>query len=298
MSLLKELNIYDKLISFYILFSLIWIVYGRDNIEAPSVLFLKFLGVLSTILFLIILNYFINNPLIRFCRYWHPILFLGFYFDATTRVDLVIFKEYLDPFFQHLDYMIFGYQPAILWGTKLDNFFVYEFFYAAYFSYYAMIFGVLFVLYKRKKEEFVRALYNVMFVFIACYLVYIVLPVIGGRALEGAREITETYRYGLFTHIMTFIYRGTSHNGAAFPSSHVAIAFTLTFISFKHFFKMRWVLLITSIFLSISTVFCHYHYFVDAIAGIIYAFIMYIFSEILFAYFEYRNEKKRNNIDL
>lgn len=291
MSLLKKFNIYDKLIIFYILFCLIWIIIGTDSIENPLALSLKYIGVLVSILIVIIANYFIDNKIVRFIRYWYPLIFLGFFFDASTRVNMVIFKEKLDPFFQHLDYMIFGYQPAIVWGKSFDNFFMNELFHAAYFSYYLMIFGVPLALYLKKKEDFIRAIFNIMFVFVACYILYFILPVSGGRALDGAKEITETYRYGFFTHLMAFIYRGTSHDGAAFPSSHVAIAFTITFISFRHFSKMAWILVIVSIFLSISTVFCHYHYFVDMIAGLLYAIIMYGVSEFIYLYLEYKENK-------
>lgn len=286
MNYLKKLFIYDKLVILYVIFSMLWIIISKNSIESPLTLFLKTFGVLIFISSVIIINHFIDNPLSRFLRYWYPIILLGFFFESVTKMDLFIFKEYLDPFFQHLDFMIFGYQPAVEWGLNYGNFFTYEFFYAAYFSYYVMIFGIPMALYTRSnKTDFIRALYNIMFVFVACYLVYIVLPVTGGRAIDGIKELTEVYRYGLFTHIMAFIYRTSTHNGAAFPSSHVAIAFILTFIAFRHFKKTAILMLIVTVFLSISTVFCHYHYFVDVIAGIIYSVIMFGFSELSYLYF-------------
>jgi len=109
-----------------------------------------------------------------------------------------------------------------------------------------------------------------------------ILPVVGGRIYPEAHELTETYRHGLFTHTMVYIYKMNEHWGGAFPSSHVAVALTLTMIGFRYFRKFAWILLINTIFLSISTVYCHYHYFVDVIFGYIVGVIFFGISEFIY----------------
>jgi membrane-associated phospholipid phosphatase len=156
---------------------------------------------------------------------------------------------------------------------------------------------------QKGKVEFVRALFNILFVFFTSYIVFVILPVAGGRIMENyyiagyyidgayqpgilvesVRELTETYRHGLFTHIMVYIYRASTHFGGAFPSSHVAVSLTISLLSFRYFRGLAFLLLVVTFFLSISTVFCHYHYFVDAVAGVIWGVVMFGLSELVYA---------------
>jgi membrane-associated phospholipid phosphatase len=283
LSFIKRLFITDWLVIFYIIFVIVWTIAGRAYIEAPNALLLKYLGVILYVAIVLLLSQFWQNRITEILRFWYPVTLLEFFFSSSTELDLVVYKDYLDPFFQNLDERIFGYQPSIVWGEAYPQFFWQEFFHFAYFSYYLMIFGVpLYIYLKREKGEFIRALFNILFVFIACFLVFIFIPVIGARSFEIAKELTETYRYGLFTHIMVFIYRNTSHLGGAFPSSHVAIALTISLLSFRLFRKIGWLLVINTIFLSISTVFCHYHYFVDVVAGVVFGGVMFMISEYMY----------------
>lgn len=292
MNLYRKLFITDWLILLYSLFTIIWIIFGRNYINSPILLITKFMGVIGFVFLAINLNHYFHNPITKIIRFWYPFTLLEFFFTTATHVDLVFNKNYLDPIFQNLDQMIFGYQPALDWGINNNNFFIQEFFHFSYFSYYLMIFGIpLFVYLKKGKAEFIRVLFNILFVFVSCYILYMFLPVIGGRALEGAKELTETYRHGLFTHIMVYIYRGTTHFGGAFPSSHVAVALTISLLSIRYFRVISWILIINTFFLAISTVFCHYHYFVDTLAGVVYGIIMFGVSEIIYSLKGMYNEK-------
>jgi membrane-associated phospholipid phosphatase len=131
-----------------------------------------------------------------------------------------------------------------------------------------MIGGLPLYLYFKKPKAFKELIFNLTFVFYMCYFIFSILPVIGARYIPEAMEITQTYRAGLFTHIMVFIYRTSNHLGGAFPSSHIAIALVLTVAALRHTKYMGYVFVVISFFLSLATVYCHYHWFIDAIAGI------------------------------
>jgi membrane-associated phospholipid phosphatase len=281
----KKLFITDWLMIFYVSICIVWTAVGYvlgADIPKPLLLIAKYFGILVTMTVVIIVWFYTRNPLVTIARHWYPFVFLGFLFTAATMIDRVIFKEALDPIFIYYDLLIFGHHPYLEWGTLYNTFFLQEFFHFAYFSYYLMIFGIPFYIYIKKDEaEFIRALFNLLFVFFSCYLIYMILPVIGGRLDPVAHELTETYRHGLFTHTMVFIYRMNDHWGGAFPSSHVAVSLTLTLISFRYFRKLAWLLVVNTIFLSISTVYCHYHYFVDVIFGYIIGFILFGISEFI-----------------
>jgi len=292
MNIFKKFFITDWAIISYVVFITIWTYIGKGVIETYPLLMAQYMGILFFVFIIVLINCYVKSPVIRFIRYCYPIALLEFFFTAATKIDLVLFNEYLDPIFMHLDERIFGYQPAVMWGTVLDAFIIQEFFHFAYFSYYLMIIGIPFYIYfQRGKVEYVRTLFNILFVFITCYVMYILLPVVGGRYIDGVIELTETYRHGLFTHIMVFIYRSSTHFGGAFPSSHVAIALTISMLSFRYFRGFSVLLLIMTFFLAISTVYCHYHYFVDALAGIIWGVVMFGLSEFLYSIFGFKKEK-------
>ncbi len=300
--LVDHFNKTDLITIIYSLINMLYIIYGYSKVEHPLKLIVSFL---SIIVFIIAISHFdtsgsllrreYKKRLIRFLHLWSAPMFFAFFFEATSAVNLVVFKDFLDPFFQRLDYLIFAYQPAMEWGTRWDNYFIQELLHFSYFSYYLMIFGVPFLIYfKRKEEIFKRVVFNISFVFYCCYLIFMVLPVIGGRALEGAFELTVQYRYGIFTHLMAYIYRATPHLGGAFPSSHVAIAVCISLISSKYFKVLPYILFPITFLLSISTVYCHYHYFVDTIAGVIYGAGCYYLSEKLYNKLKVIDKKSKN----
>ena len=151
---------------------------------------------------------------------------------------------------------IFGCQPSVLFMQKLPWLAVSELFYASYFSYYVMIVGVGIALFLRSRQQFFHYVSVVSFLFYVCYLIYIFLPVIGSRAffrqvdgyvLPAATQqlaVTDAYpeavQAGVFFHIMKWIYRVFEAPGAAFPSSHVAVALCTVFFSFRYLRPIRY----------------------------------------------------------
>lgn len=284
---LSLFNRTDLITFIYCLVNIFYILFGYNSLDNSLSLLISFINISV----LLIISAFLDNEfnlvnpkkagkIFRFIHLWYAPIMYGFFFEATSKVNRIIFSSFLDPIFQHFDFKLFSYQPAIVWGTAWDFPVLQEILHFSYFSYYLMILGVPLYLYlKSDLKHFKQAIFNISFVFYSCYIIYMFLPVIGGRALEGAYDLTIQYRYGLFTHIMAFIYRNSAHLGGAFPSSHVAVALTITLIAFKHLKYMKYILPIVAFLLTISTVYCHYHYFVDALAGIFYGSIMFFLSE-------------------
>jgi membrane-associated phospholipid phosphatase len=114
-----------------------------------------------------------------------------------------------------------------------------------------------------------------------------VLPVIGARAffrqvdgyaLPAATQqlaVTDAYpdavQAGVFFQIMKWVYRVFEAPGAAFPSSHVAVALCTVFFSFRYLRPIRYLHLAVAILLCFATVYCRYHYVVDVLAGLVTA---------------------------
>src|SRR6188508_791181 len=82
------------------------------------------------------------NRLLDFLRHFYPVLlYVGFYRE-TGSFNQIAYTGYLDPFLYRLDERLFGYAPCFRFMEALPYRLVSEIFYAAYFSYYVMIFGV------------------------------------------------------------------------------------------------------------------------------------------------------------
>jgi membrane-associated phospholipid phosphatase len=174
--------------------------------------------------------------------------------------------------------------------AKLPYLAVSELLYASYFSYYLMIAGVGIALFFKDRREFFHFVSVISFLFYACYLCYIALPIVGPPVLF--REIPDVHILGQFVaaalnhpypealkhgplfQLMAWIYRVAEAPGAAFPSSHVAVALCTVFFSFRYLKRIRWLHLVLAVLLCLSTVYCRYHYVVDVLAGVATAAIL------------------------
>lgn len=206
---------------------------------------------------------------LKLLRALYPVLLFEHFFTSGYAYNRIIFTDWLDPFFMNIDLSIFGYLPSMQWGMQFDHWLISELFHLAYFCYYPMIVGLPLYLYFKNPKGFTELFFNLCFVFYLCYFIFSIFPVIGGRFIPEAMELTKTYRAGPFTHIMVYIYRQSQHLGGAFPSSHIAIAIVLTIGALRFARRMGYLFVIISVFLSLATVYCHYHWFIDAVFGVL-----------------------------
>lgn len=220
---------------------------------------------------------------IRFLRHFYPVLLYTWFFSSTGWINRMFFREFMDPTIIRWEQALFGCQPAVVFMQKLPYLAVSELFYASYFSYYIMITGVGLALYLKDRRHFYHYISVVSFVFYICYTLYIILPIIGPRVffheiggynlpdalqqLASTDVYPEAVKVGVFFRIMAFIYRVFEAPGAALPSSHVAIALTTVYFSFKYLRPIRYVHLVVAILLCLSTMYCRYHYAIDVITG-------------------------------
>jgi membrane-associated phospholipid phosphatase len=225
-----------------------------------------------------------------FFRHFYPVLLYTPFFCETGRLNRMFFANYLDPMAIRCDQALFGWQPGALLMQKLPWLPLSELLYAAYFSYYLMIAGVGIALFMRNRREFFHYVSVVSFVFYICYLLYIVLPVIGPQVLSHEIEgyalpadlehlttdqaYPEAVKAGPFFHLMAWIYRVFEAPGAALPSSHVAVALCTLYFSFRYLRRIRYLHLTLAILLCFSTIYCHYHYGIDVLTGLLTAVVL------------------------
>jgi membrane-associated phospholipid phosphatase len=230
------------------------------------------------------------GPALDLLRHFYPVLLYTAFFCETGPINRMFFWDYLDPMLIRWEQAIFGFQPSVVFMDKLPYVAVSEIFYLSYFSYYIMIGGVGIALFVRNRQQFFHYVSVVSFLFYVCYTIYIILPVIGSRAffhqVEGYALPPESQLYastdaypesvkaGIFFRLMLFIYRVFEAPGAAFPSSHVAVAVCTVYFSFRYLRPIRYVHLVFAVLLCLSTIYCRYHYAVDVAAGLVTAAIV------------------------
>jgi membrane-associated phospholipid phosphatase len=241
-----------------------------------------------------------QNRLLSFFRHYYPILLYTGFYRETGLLNQMLYTGYLDAHFLRLERGLFGCQPGLDLVEWLPYRWTAEVLYGAYFSYYLMIAGVGLALLLRQRKHFHHFISVVSVVFYVCYLIYIFTPVVGPRILcrdmvsytlppdvvpPGAITTPAPVEASLFFQIMAWIYERFETPGAAFPSSHVAVALTTVYFSFLYLRPIRWLHLALALLLCVSTVYGRYHYVVDVLAGALTAALLVPIGNRLYARF-------------
>ncbi len=283
-STLKLYRKTDCITSGYLAFSSLMIAVFHRNIRHFHI-FLS-LNLLLMVLVFLLINYRkrSRNRFIALLRDWYPVILYTFLFEETGWINRTLFSDYIDRFFIGLEYKIFGLHPAIELGRLFDNVYIMEYFHFSYFTYYLIIPGLGFLLYYNNRKHFHEYLFVSSFTFYTCYISYIFLPVLGARYYANAPFFAEPFwKEGfLFVPVMRFIYSVGEVDGAAFPSSHVAIAAVILIYAYKYAKKYLALFFVVVVSLIISTVYCRFHYLIDVIAGILWALSGFYFGRKLY----------------
>lgn len=209
-------------------------------------------------------------------REWYPIVLLTFFFGEVGRLVNLLFPFWLEPYLIQSDYVVFGSHAYEYFASRLDPVST-EIFAFAYWAYYPLIpfVAALFYFSRRRATEelqptFEQVMNRICACLYLCYVCFILLPARGPHHALHV-NITELTSGGFFFNFVLAIQQRGSVVGAAFPSSHVAAAWAVI-LPLRHGFKKTfWFLLPLVVLLSVSTFVLQYHYWIDALAGIVLA---------------------------
>lgn len=198
-----------------------------------------------------------------------PVICVLLIFDSLEWVVHYINPEDIDPLLIRLDYLIFGNHPTIMLERIMHPLLT-DMLQIAYSTYYfiPVSFGIVLIS-KRKKEEFDRALFLILFCFYLSYLGYILFPALGPRFTIDHLQTQELHGFLIAEPIQIFLNRLEGIKRDAFPSGHTAVACAVLYCAYrfeKRFFRICLPVVAAMIF---STVYCRYHYVVDVIAGLV-----------------------------
>ena len=140
-----------------------------------------------------------------------------------------------------------------------------ELLHLSYLSYYFIIYLPPILLWARKREQaFWHTTAALMAVFAICYLIFTVFPVQGPRYVWAPPLNVPSGPVRAFA--LSLLQAGSSR-GTAFPSSHVAVAFTQTVVALYWQRTVGIACLVLSVLLGIGAVWGGFHYGVDVLAG-------------------------------
>jgi membrane-associated phospholipid phosphatase len=206
-------------------------------------------------------------------------LYVLYFTESIWLSQLMFGGASLDPFFARLDYLIFRFQPSIEFSRHLEGSgLVNEVFFFSYFFYYALVStGVWFLFARRRYREAARMLFIISAAFFVLYVWFIFFPVKGPKYyFEQLHEVWySNFKGYFFTRVMKETFNNTNLGGAAFPSSHVALAIISIVLNWRYNRFVVPIYLPLTLLLFVSTIYLYAHYFVDIPAGVVAGIILW-----------------------
>ncbi|MFC1500549.1 phosphatase PAP2 family protein, partial [Candidatus Zixiibacteriota bacterium] len=216
-----------------------------------------------------------NHPFTWLLRWWYPVIFLVFCFEAIGEMIHIVQPEFLDPVMTAADRALFG-RMLTPWMQQAASPWLTELMYFCYTSFYIFIPGVgipLYLRWRRDRTETARLAFRqfltaVVLLFYVCYLHFLLTPVGGPVFFEGYPGPVLKLAGGPITRFEQWLFGHGTIVGGAFPSSHVAVAIVVAAFAVR-FRVARWFWAPLSVGLALSTIYNGYHYGVDVIYGMV-----------------------------
>jgi membrane-associated phospholipid phosphatase len=203
-----------------------------------------------------------------FFRHWYPLLFFILLYEETRYLIHLVFPHSFDPFINHFELALFGIYPTV-WTQKFICFGLNEYMMFSYCFYYFLLAVLgLGLFFGRKVKQFDDLLFTSAVAYYVSYLGFVLLPVDGPRfALTLQHQVQ--INGGFFTSLAQGLIGVAGIQGAAMPSSHVAVAMVVLVYARRHHRILYFVLSPLIASLVISTIYGRFHYVSDVIAGIL-----------------------------
>lgn len=216
-------------------------------------------------------------------REFYPILLYTGLYVETVLVNRMIAAPRIDPWLLRADHALFGCEPAEVFPIAFAHPLFSELMYVSYLAYYGMVGGVGLWLSLRNRNAFRHFVTVVSLVFYGCYALYLFVPAVGPRIIfVSSPERTQFIaRYGhepraaaaggdgrWAQRAFAVIEERGEIPGAAFPSSHVAVALVTAWFSWRHLRRIRWLHLGFAIAILFAAVYTRAHYAVDILGGL------------------------------
>jgi len=215
-----------------------------------------------------------SSRAVRILREAYPLLLLYPFFAEVGLLHQALGSVGHDGVVAAWDAALFPGAWHRTWAAAAPGAWMREAMHALYVSYYLLIAGPpLAAVLLRNGNAFRDISYRMMLTYTACYAVYLFFPVLGpGHADPLPPGATAQ---GFFPGLMHAAMASGDAPGTAFPSSHVAGAFTAAWLGARWFPRVvARTQLVLAVGVAAATVYTHNHYVLDAVAGFLFALLL------------------------
>lgn len=205
----------------------------------------------------------------RAAQAWLPLAAIPLLYAELPYLIATVGARFGDEIVQRWEVAVWSGQPARTLAGAAPWTLLSEALHLAYLSYYALIYVPLGWLWWRAAQErptraFSEAALGVVATFVACFAIFVMFPVQGPRYLWPAPEGIPDGP--MRATVRAILERGSSR-GAAFPSSHMAVAFVQALMAFRWRVPGRLLIAALTAGLGAGAVYGGFHYAVDMAAG-------------------------------
>ena len=241
-------------------FSAKYIFFGVINLSASVLIWHIATGVLK-------------SRFLTTLRYLYPAFLVGlFYYEAEMFVHLVYEEGFLfDGLVLSWDYWLFGTHMHLHFHSSFPHPIIAETLHFLYSTYFFILFGSLFWIWKNRPEDFPRFSFVYLATFLSHLLFFIFFPVDG--PLDYREELFEGFT--LFPAFIDFLLEMGEPETGAFPSSHVGQSVAIYLLLRPMSAGMRTTFFICISGIAVSMVYGSIHYAIDPVAGFISGFLFY-----------------------
>jgi len=277
----------DYLVLIYGVFlTLVALVFGGRSGEANAFLTLDF-GIL---LILSVCIYFERRDFhsqIYWIHVWIPILTLALFYTQCTVFDNLVFPQTFDPLLQKWDKAVFGVTLNTTLAPFANSPFIDESMHGFYFSYYFMLFVPGLIMMLKRNPLVFEMIFTIAAMAYVHYIFFMLFPADGPLDYRS-----QLFGKGIvFIPLMDFIYQTSGQQGGgAFPSTHVSTVVVIMLFTAKYRRKSLWLTAPVTAGIVIATVYCSYHYAIDALAGIVSGFLCYYLGRSVYSHWKHPSE--------
>jgi len=202
----------------------------------------------------------------------YPVIILFAYFESFFMLLPFFNSSRFDTYLERIDNWLTGVSPTLwmeLWSSPLLT----EILYLCYVFYFPMPLIVLGIMLKRKEiYNIERALIIFLICYYMAYVTYFFIPAEGPRFFLKDMYAGELKGLYFAAPIRQIINTLEPNKLDVFPSLHMAILVITMYAAFINTRNLFYVFLPVAAGISVSLIYCRYHYVVDAVAGSIFAF--------------------------
>lgn len=196
---------------------------------------------------------------------WAPLLLIPLAYSELPYINQVFSTGYHDAWILGFEQAAFRGDPSADWAGAFPAPWLSELLHISYLAYYPLIYVPPLAYYVRgDRRAFFTASAAVMLAFFACLVVFVFLPVQGPRYLRPAPVGIPS---GPIRSIVLWVLEGGSSRGAAFPSSHVAVAVAQVAVMARFYPRSSAPVALLTLGLALGAVYGGFHYATDAVVG-------------------------------